>query len=248
MGARRAARRDALGERARVTSLPLAHVVDRVAFADPASGRKGAELKHTRARQAIVVVGHDPAARVIVLEAWADRVPTDDFIDRIFATNAQWKPRTFGIEANAMQSLFADAVAREARTNGVRLPLLAVTQPTKIDKIFRIRAGLQPVIGDRRLVIRDEQRALVEELEAFPNGLTVDVLDALESAIRLLPRRLVDFRDEGDVEAKRLAAHLRESGAPGWIVERRVAAVRAEAQQAARERQSRVLEGSSAPY
>lgn len=222
-------------------TVPLAHIVDRTAFADPASGRKGAELKHTRARQAIAVVGHDAASRIVVLEAWADRVPTDDFIDRIFATQATWGPRTFGVEANAMQSLFADGLAREARTKGVRLPLLPVTQPTRIDKIFRIRAGLQPVIADRRLVIRSDQRALIEELEAFPNGLTVDMLDALESAIRLMPRRVADARDAGAEEAKRVAAFLRESGAPSWVIERRVAALRDEAHEVARQRHSAAL-------
>jgi len=202
----------------------LDDVLDRVAFCDPSGGKT--ELKRTRARSAIVVIGQDALSRVFVLEAWADRCPTDTLINRIFSTQRQWTARTFGIEANAMQSLFADAVTREARATGVRLPVQPVQQPTRIDKDVRIRLALQPVIASGRLLVRADMRDLLAEIESFPSGQTKDLVDALASALVLLPRRTL--QRQHDDEVSRLASYLRERGARPADIERRVAEARAD--------------------
>src|SRR5262249_33303191 len=119
--------------------IPLDALPDRYAFLDPASTRKDAELKHQKARSAIVVVAPDWLGRVFVLDTWAQRATIDEIVDRIYATEATWKLRAFGVEANAMQELFHEAIARDARLRGKKLPLVAVHQPTRIDKDWRIR-------------------------------------------------------------------------------------------------------------
>lgn len=199
-------------------------LLDRVAFCDPASGKT--ELKRTRARSAIIVIGQDALARVFVLEAWADRCPTDTLINRIFSTQRAWSVRTFGIEANAMQSLFADAVTREARVTGVRLPVTPVQQPTRIDKDVRIRLALQPAIATGRLVVRADMKDLLTEIEAFPSGQTKDLVDALASALTLMPRRTLQRQQ--DEELDRLAAYLRERGAAPAVIAERLGSARAD--------------------
>jgi hypothetical protein len=187
-----------------------------VAFLDPASSKK-LPLKRVRARSAIIVSGQDALGRVFVLHAWADRIPTSDLIDKVFAINEAWKPRRFGIEANAMQSLFADVVNHQAKVRMKRLPLVAVTQDTKVDKDWRIRSGLQPVIAEGRLFKQETQYELIAELTSFPMSVTKDLVDALASAVALLPRPIM--RRERDREMEDRLAYLRETGADPRYIE-----------------------------
>lgn len=200
--------------------LAIDELVDRVGFVDPASG-KNQELKKVRARSAIVVVGQDALARIFVLYAWADRVSPTVLSAKIIEVADALKPRTFGIEDNAMQFLFADLVMRDARQLESRVKFLPVTQPTRIEKDFRIRTTLQPVIARGRLFVRADQRELLQEIEAFPNSMTKDVVDALASAVNILPRRVAPVQRRDEAEA--LARYLRESGAPPDYIEQRLA-------------------------
>jgi len=199
-----------------MTRVKLADLADVTFFCDPASGRKVEVVKRVRARSAIVGVAHDWLDRIFVLVAWADRCRTDTLIEKIFEFNKLWKPRVFGCEANGLQSLFGDAVLREARFNGVSLPLTPVMQPTRVDKAWRIRTGLQPVIGSGRLFLQPEHVDLRTEIKDSPMSPTVDLIDALETAIRLLPPRA--SRRERDTEQDAYVQYLRDSGAPAAII------------------------------
>jgi hypothetical protein len=191
------------------------------AFCDPAGKRKpGETLKRVRARSAIIVVAPDHLSRIFVLYAWAKRCSTDEMIEQIFETQERFRPRIFGVEANAMQSLFADAIRRESRMLQKRIALLPVTQPTGIDKDFRIRAALQPVIAWGRLFIQEHQTDLLHELTSFPMSATKDLVDALASAIALVPQK--PTRRQHDEEIQKLAAYLRNSGAPAAYIEQRI--------------------------
>src|SRR5262245_33487188 len=163
------------------TDLPLTHLVDTVAFCDPA-GRKRLELKRVRARAAIVVVSQDALGRVFVMHTWADRASGGQITDHIFRVQEAHHPRTFGIEANAMQTLFGDMVAREAQFKMRRVPLLPVIQPTNVDKDWRIRTALQPIIGWDRLFLQPDHYELRTELTTFPMNPLKDLVDALASA------------------------------------------------------------------
>lgn len=183
--------------------------LDIVAMADPAGGKTS--LKRVGARSAIAVVASDPAEHVFLLYAWAKRTTTDKFIDQIFAVNEQWTPRLFGIEANAMQSLFADALRREARFNSKRVPFHDVKQPTSIDKPFRNRAALQSIINQGRFFMLDSQVEARNELETHPMCATFDIVDSIASATGLLrkrPKTLAATEDE-----VQLLRWLRHSGA-----------------------------------
>jgi predicted phage terminase large subunit-like protein len=195
--------------------LKLADLPDIVAYCDPASGKKQ-QLKKIKARSAIVVVGADLLRRAFVLHAWADRCPTDQLVERIFSINDQFKPRLFGIEANAMQSLFADSMTLEAAHRDKRLPLVAVTQSTKVEKDWRIRSTMQPIIAYGRLFIQDHQVELKSELTSFPLTFLKDLIDALSSAISMLPMRSSGRMMDEDLQAH--LAYLRETGAsPSYI-------------------------------
>ena len=119
-----------------------------------------------------------------------------------------------------MQSLFADLVTDAAKQRMKRLNFIPVMQPTKIDKDFRIRTTLEPIIADGRLFMMEGQVELEGEIRSFPTGLTKDLVDSLASAATLIPRRPLPVQQSQ--EAEQLASYLRNSGAPSWYIKKRV--------------------------
>lgn len=192
----------------------------KIAFTDPSGGKANAQrLKRTSARSSIVVIGVDDLCRIFVLFAWADRCPTDTYVEKIYKTYDDFKPKIFGVEANAMQTLFGDMLSREARVLKKRIPFVPVFQNTKVEKKWRIRTTLQPVIAEGRLLLMDNQLELQAELSTHPMSPTVDIIDALASAVALAPVRAAKVvRDE---RKEALAKYLRDSGAtPRQIADR----------------------------
>jgi hypothetical protein len=167
-----------------------------------------------------VVIAVDALGRIFVLEAWADRIPAHGLSDRILDTCDKWKPALFGCEANAMQSLFADLVDFERRLRGMRVPITPIVQPTRIDKDFRIRMALQPVIGERRLFVHAAMVELIAEITTFPTNPKKDLVDALASAVAMVPPRSL-LRDEVQ-RADALEKYLLDTNMPKAYIERRM--------------------------
>jgi hypothetical protein len=119
-----------------------------------------------------------------------------------------------------MQSLFADLVTDAAQKRMKRIAFIPVTQPTRIDKDFRIRTTLEPVIADGRLFTMEKHSELESEIRSFPTGMTKDLVDCLASAITLVPRR--PLPQQQNDEAQHLASYLRNTGAPTWYIEKRI--------------------------
>jgi phage terminase large subunit-like protein len=202
-----------------MTTFPLAELPERFAFCDPASGKKLA-IRSVRANSAIVVIGVDALGRIFVLDAWADRIPAQKLSDRMLETCERWQPALFGVEANAMQSLFADLVDFERRLRGMKIPITPIVQPTRIDKDFRIRMALQPVIGERRLFVHPSMVELIAEITTFPTNPKKDLVDALASAVAMVPPRSL-LREEV-ARADALERYLLDTGLPKPYIERRM--------------------------
>lgn len=193
-------------------------------FVDPASGK--VRVKRARARQAIIGIATDWLARVFVIFSWAGRYPASKFRDKIIDVYEKFNPRLMGIEANAMQSLFSDLVRDAARRKlGRSMRIVGVDQPTKIEKDFRIRMAIEPVIYDGRLFVPSKHDELLNELRGFPTARTKDLVDALASAISLMPKRAREQQKKEEIE--HLAAYLRRSGMPPHLIEQRVQQVQA---------------------
>lgn len=199
------------------TTIRLADLSERYAFCDPASSKKDGELRQVKARSAIVVIAPDWLGRIWVLDAWAKRCSTDELIERMYRTHEIWNLRQLGGEANGLQELFQEAVMRDARLRGKKLPLRPIHQHTRIDKDWRIRTILQPVIANGRLFIRPDMTELKTEIGAFPLSPIKDLVDALASAIKMVPPRAT--RRENDAEVDKLLDYLRKTGAPASVIE-----------------------------
>jgi hypothetical protein len=146
------------------------------------------------------------------MHAHADRRKTDALIDEIYRISDLYRVRIFGVEANALQSLFTDAIIRDVRLRGRRVPLAPVMQPTNRTKADRIRSTLQPLFGTGRLFLLPAHEELRHEIVTFPMNPRADMVDALASACRLLP----PTRARRDADAARDAKlrYLRSMGAP----------------------------------
>lgn len=191
--------------------------LDKYMFVDPAAKKKHAQMKRARARQAIVIIGIDYLTRIHSLLAWAGHLPASAFRDKIISVYSQWNPSLCGIEANGMQELYGEMVYDHAKEKlGFTPKIIPIYQPTKIDKDFRIRTILEPVLNTGRLIVPDSQIELRSELEGFPTARTKDLVDALASAIDMCPRR--PKQETQDSEIQKLAAFLRNSGPPAGFI------------------------------
>lgn len=211
--------------------------LDRYAFSDPAGGVS--RVKKIRARQAIVCASTDWLQRVFVHYAWAGRLPTSKYKDKILEVYEEHQPRVFGIEANAMQKLFGDLVRDEAKRKFGQARFIGVSQPTRLEKDFRIRTTLEPVIFSGRLFIAGKtnidgqligvnvmMQELMNELRGFPTAKTKDLVDALASVIALMPKRMYEKQRSDEMDS--LAAYLRSTNMPPHLIEQRLEEVRAE--------------------
>lgn len=203
-----------------MTSIPLTDIRERFGFADLASSKVNKTMRGVRSRSAIVIIGVDLLSRIFVLHAWADRVSTTKLRDQIIEVTAKFRPKYFGIESNAMQTLFADLVIDEAKRRELHLNLYPFKQPTSIDKDFRIRSILQDPVESGRVFTMPTQYELNQEIASFPMSPQKDLIDALASAISLVPKRRTQ-RAMND-EIAQLATYLRNSGAPASYIEKRI--------------------------
>ena len=198
-------------------------------FCDPAAQPKNQIIKKVRARSAVIAIGVDDINRIFVLYAWAGRPSTPTLMKKLLEVGSAFPNMVrFGIEANAMQMLFADLVSHQARQLKKKIPFVPIMQPTKIEKFFRIRAILQPVCGMERgrLFLTSQMIELKTEILTFPVGATVDLVDALASAVAMVPKMTTPQKRSDENLA--LAEYLRASGMSPRYIQKRMLEVEAE--------------------
>lgn len=201
----------------------LDEIQPRFMWLDPASGKKKEAIRSVRARSAIVVVGTDVLNRIYVLDAWADRVGTNEIRKKFVDLCEFWGPQIAAFEDMGQQSLLFDPIMDEAAHRGISIPLAAIKPTNKVDKRFRIRATIQPVYGAGRLIIDESLIELINEITGFPLSPTMDLVDAMASAIALVPPATTEQKTSDD--AAELARYLRESGASMDVIEQRMAEI-----------------------
>ncbi len=207
-------------QKVKLTDLP-----ERYFFADLASGKKSlAELKRVRARQAIVGAApyyFNNRRFVFIVYAWAGRLTTPLFKQKLVDIHNEWVPTRFGLEADAMQSLFADTVIDDVKKAGGRVRFVPITQPKGIDKDFRIRSTLGEPFANHEIFYLHSQTELMSETVGFPLASTKDIIDALASIFyHLLPKK-ADSKKVVD-EREDLAEYMRLKGASSHEIAKRL--------------------------
>lgn len=187
-------------------------------FCDPASGKQRQALRKVRARQALVFIGVDYLLRIFVLYAWGGRLVASKFRDHIIEQYERWQPRRLGIEDNGLQSLFGDLVLDQARqTLKGNIRIVGVPTSTKVEKDFKIRTALEPLLAAGRLFIPPTAYELLAEIQGFPTWHLKDLVDCLAMAVMLIPRR--PQAQQQTTEKAALLRYLRDSGAPAGMID-----------------------------
>lgn len=199
----------------------LASQLEAFGYCDPASGKQ-AQVGKRLARQAIVIGLRDWLGRWFIVYSWAGRTTPTKLRDKIIAACSTWSPKRFGIEANGMQVLFGELVIAEAKEVLENSKIVPVYQSTKVTKDYRIRQGLEPVLNSGRLFLPDKTGELALEIKGFPTAATKDLVDALESMIRLAPK--VKTEVKRDIEIERYASYLRSTRCPAHLIQERLKA------------------------
>jgi len=187
------------------------------AYADLAAG-KDARNKRRTARQCIVVGARDWLARWFMLDVWAGRLTASEFKDRVLGTQERYNPRRFGLEANGMQVLFGSLVREEAAQRFGRIHMVPIYQPTNVEKNYRIRTGLEPVILQGRFFLQRKEIEARSELQGFPTAQYKDIVDAMDTLInRVAPKQPVQTAI--DTEKAEYAKYLRSTGMAAHLIE-----------------------------
>jgi len=197
-----------------MTSIHISSINQSYMWLDPASGKRDNKVKATRARSAIVVLGTDPVGRVFVLDTWADRVGTSAIVDAFLTLYERWRPGVAAYEDMGQQALLEDPLREEADKRELPVPLVPVKVTTRVDKNWRIRTMIQPLLAKGMLFLDESFTELYNELKYFPMSQTVDLVDALACCCSLLPPApsIAQHRQS----RKDLEDYLRESGVSNY--------------------------------
>ena len=162
--------------------------LDVVLTCDPAISERS-----TACRTAITVVGMSPYAKIFLLDLWAGRQGDPaKVIDQIMSMALEWNPRCIGIEMIGYQKALQPFLFRTMNSYSRFWPIIELKpdRNTKyVEKKNQRILSLQPYFRSGQIYIPRGFYDFIEEYESFPNGATVDILDAFSYAVRLLVPR-----------------------------------------------------------
>lgn len=164
-------------ERHDYARIPRYMVIDPGGFAETKLIKKGS-------RNAIVVGGQPLGSiRKVVFDAWAGRLKEpSDFVERVFAIWAKWKPRHCYIETVGQAEYIKRDILERARQKNIAISLSSTPPATSANaKDDRITA-LIPRMENGEIVFMTDCGAINDiktEIKTFPNSLTRDLADCL---------------------------------------------------------------------
>lgn len=148
--------------------------------------------------------------KLVVWDAWGEKLMPNQIIDRLFETNRDYTPVHIGIEEDGLNEFLLQPIRQEQVKRGITLPLQPAKAPRgKIDFI----RGLQPYFKAREVEFAKDLPELRAQLLGFPTGY-IDVPNALAYALKLRPGApLYD-----DFSARHVAEGIAPLfGRPAWL-------------------------------
>lgn len=179
---------------------------------DPAiSERPGA------ARSAIVVDGIHSDGRVFVLDVWAKRCQPSEMLKAAFDLHERWQPAGWGVEGVAYQKVLKPIIEEECSRRGIWVDVSLLTPDSKTRKENRIRGKLEPYVDAGLIWMNPEAHAdLLQEMNDFPTGLTVDILDAFAYGPDMWRKPIEGAEEEEDYESRRFQWNPERSSVTGY--------------------------------
>ncbi len=161
-----------------------------------------------RARPAVVVTGTTPTDRHLVLEAWSEDVSYDEAADKIVEFCQRYNPRKVIMERAGQQVVFIDLVKKLAKQAKVTVAFDDYRTGTKSkpERILKLEGYFQ-----HNQILMDVGPRLVElrnQIQQFPNGFRVDVLDALHMLMEFWRKPgIANTQNQEERKAKELALY-----------------------------------------
>ena len=152
----------------------------------PVNVYMGVDLAHTATKssdyQVIMIMGIDANKNRYVIDYYHDKIPAFDMPDKILEYAKKYAPiKRVAVETVGAQEMVRDMVERMAVREKRLLPGInkGVRPPHGIKKEDRLEMTLGTIVNGRKLYLRKEHTALVDELFQFPKGRHDDLLDGL---------------------------------------------------------------------
>ena len=146
--------------------------------------------------------GVAPDERVYVLEAWAKRCQPFEMIDKVFQLWEEYQPDAVGIESVAYQRILKPVIERECERRGIWINIVELKPDNRERKVNRIRGKLQPSLERGLIWVRKDQQDLLDEYRMFPQGPTMDLMDALAYGEDMWSKPFTDADEADDREAE----------------------------------------------
>jgi len=167
------------GETFKVRDIPLYGKIDPGGFAD--------KLVKGGSRLAVLIGGQArDSVKKFVVYSWADRFKEPGpFLDLIFKAHKEWKPRNWQIDTTGGAKYILAHLNEEAKKRGIQdfhvSPIPVDT--TKDSKEEAINALVEPG-SKREIYVLRNMRELIGEWKAYPNTLTMDLLDMMGALLK----------------------------------------------------------------
>lgn len=182
---------------------------------DPAPTKSTEIRREPKAGNGIVVVGKDPWNRRYCLEARSVKEGPTDILHTIMELCDKWKATRVGIEevnfSAVYAPLFQNIIRHEYDWEPDFFPCFTKGQ----EKASRIKQNLIPIFENGFFYLNEVGTAqLFKELTEFPNGETVDIIDALSYVDRAVDRP--ESPEEAEITARNIRTLEQNMGAGGY--------------------------------
>lgn len=137
------------------------------------------------------------------IDPWLRVLPTEAVEDEVVGRLQRTHYDALVVETNGFQSLIASNIARKCRDKGIHCPLFM--KDSTENKQVRIRLGLGPVLGQKRIRLRTSSssyRLAYQQLREFPSAAHDDFPDSVDLALCLMDYLMHGYGAGGDDQVK----------------------------------------------
>jgi len=182
------------GPEGKFYSEPLSYF-DVVSCVDPAASEKQSSMSTSRSAH-LVLATHSSGMRFYI-DGKVDYVPITTVFDWMFDSYRKWNPRITGLEMLGPFKVLKSVLEKEQMIRRDYISLVPIRMEG--EKVARIEATLRPLLQRGHVFATKGVLSILEpELQVFPNGKKMDLLDVAALSVRSasVPRS----RDEVDRE------------------------------------------------
>ncbi len=176
------------GDRQAPYLIPLSWM-SKAVILDPAPSKPSDIKRFPHANNGIVVVGIDPWSRRFALDCAVSKECPTEVLDLLMELCLKWRTRTIGIEEVNFSALYAPLFQRIIRHEYSWEPTFVPCMTKGREKYERIKQLLIPPFQNHYWYLNKLTcMPLINELAEFPNGETIDIVDALSYTDEVVQR------------------------------------------------------------